>query len=48
METRGQVPSCLHCGGVLYLDYDWWGKYYTCLNCAREFEPDMKPRRVDE
>lgn len=36
---------CSYCKGKLYLDYDEDGQYLYCLNCARQFDLKLEPRR---
>jgi DNA-directed RNA polymerase subunit M/transcription elongation factor TFIIS len=38
--------KCSHCGGMVYYDYDEWGKYILCGACAREYNLDSTPRRI--
>ncbi len=39
-------PRCPHCGGILNTENDGYENYFTCLICAREFDLDLKPRRM--
>lgn len=40
------MDKCPHCNGLLFFDYDEWGKYILCSTCAREYGLDFTPRRM--
>ncbi len=39
-----KCPNCKI--GILALDYDGYEKGYTCVSCARQFDLEIRPKRV--
>jgi DNA-directed RNA polymerase subunit M/transcription elongation factor TFIIS len=39
--------KCPNCKGTLYQDTDGQEEYFVCLMCAREFDLDMRPKRMN-
>ena len=46
-KSERRYPKCPRCGGLFHLDYDEYEMYLTCIMCARQFELDLNPRRVN-
>ncbi len=40
------MNSCPHCGGIPYLDNDGYENLIVCSACAREYNPQMIPLRM--
>lgn len=40
------MPRCPHCRKTLFTESDDFGNYYSCTQCAREFDLGMRPRRM--
>jgi DNA-directed RNA polymerase subunit M/transcription elongation factor TFIIS len=40
------MTKCSHCGGMLFDEYDEWGRYLLCGACAREYNLDYTSRRI--
>lgn len=43
IQSRVRCPNC---GSACYFNNDLYENYYTCISCAKEFDMDMKPRRL--
>ena len=40
-------PRCPRCGGLLQLGNDGYEDYLTCLMCARQFELNLTPKKIN-
>ena len=45
-KSERKYHNCPRCGGVLYIDNDGYEDFFNCMDCSREFDLDMIPRRM--
>jgi len=46
MKSERKYYKCPRCHGLLFLDYDGYESYFTCIDCGRSFNLKGEPTRM--